>query len=821
MRKGYMSLLLALMAASVWAQGGYGSMDIAPEGFIKGKVVEAGSDHPVEYANVALYSAADSALVTGGITNDKGIFELKQAPFGRFYLTVHFIGYEKQTIRNVVLSPESRRLDLEVIKLQQAVTQLQDVQVVGERNHIEYQLDKKVINVNQNLVSAGATAVEALENAPSIRVDLEGNVSLRGSSNFTVLINGRPSVLSGSDALQQIPASAIDNIEIITNPSAKHDPDGVSGIINVIMKTDISQGLNGIVNASAGLNDKYETDLLLNYKTGRFNFSGGFSWNRRDYHLEGFEKRETLKTGSTEYYERYEDGIFRRKGHQFKAGIDYSITNSQTLSLSGDFGNFGFGRISDQRYYLYTVPASEDIYSVNRNESNRGEDYYNINLNYHNKLDQQGQELTALLYYSSEEGSDISLRNEYTADQDWSVMDPDPMQYRTFEGGNENEFRFELDYVKPFSKLSKMEAGLQYRYDWSPEDFSYALFNEETGVFEPIDEYSNASGFLRNIYAGYLTYSTELSRFQVQAGLRGEYTDRTVSDLQAARDYAIDRFDFFPTVHITRKLNETNQVQASYSRRINRPSGWYLEPFVTVEDENTVNQGNPTLEPEYVNSFELNYQKNFKTSFVSIEGYYRKTNNVFSRVRSVYDSTQNIILNTIANLNSDKSLGVEIMTNADPLPWLNVNASVTLYRYKLEGSVDEQEVDRESSNYDFRLSSALKLSPSTRLQMMGFYNSPSVTAQGERGGFYFVNIGARQDLFNNKLSATLQVRDIFGTMGHDFTSSTGNINVYSNFKREPRVVTLSLSYRINNYKSQERNRGQGGGDPDMNFGEEF
>lgn len=823
MRKIIAGILLAL-SFSAYSQSQYGSrgMDEPAQGVIEGVVLEEGGNRPVEYANVAVYSKSDSSLVTGGITNSQGVFKLTGVPYGQFFVTVHFIGYEKFTVPNVSIGPDRRRVDLKTINLRPSFVQLQDVEVTTERNTIEYQLDKKVINVNQNLVSAGATAVEALENAPSIRVDLEGNVTLRGSSNFTVLINGRPSVLDGSDALQQIPASAIENIEIITNPSAKHDPDGVSGIINVIMKKDVNQGLNGIVNASAGMNDKYETDILLNYKKGKFGFTGGFSWNRRDFHHEGFERRETRHTGLTELYERDQEGFFQRKGTQFKAGIEYSLTPSQTLSLSGDFGSFAFGRFSDQKTHRFSDPASENRYDVTRNTSKRNEDFYNINLNYHNRLDELGQELTGLIYYSKEDGADISLRDEYLANENWEVIDPDPLKYRTSEGGVGDEFRFEVDYVKPFTKISKLEAGLQYRYDHGPEDFLYERYNPETQTFEPVDDYSNASGFLRNIYSGYLTFSHELAKFQMQGGLRGEYTDRTVSVVNDGKDYRIDRVDFFPTLHITRKLNETNQVQASYSRRINRPRGWFLEPFVTVVDENTVNKGNPGLEPEYVNSFELNYQKNFKTSFVSAEIYYRRTNNVFSRITSVYDSANNVIMNTMANLNRDQSLGLELMTNADPFPWLNINGSVTFYRYKLQGQVTEQDVDRESSNYDVRLTSALKISPTTRLQLMGFYNSPTVTAQGERGGFYFVNAGLRQDFFHNKLAATLQIRDIFGTMGNDFSATAGNIFTYSKFKREPRVVTLSLSFKINNYRSNERNRGQeGGGDPGMDFGGEF
>ncbi|MCB0805060.1 MAG: TonB-dependent receptor, partial [Bacteroidales bacterium] len=273
---------------------------VIDEGDVKGEVHESGKDIPVEYANIILFRSSDSSMVTGGISGNDGTFHLKKVPYGNYYMTIDFIGFKKKTISDIVVSKSNKHIDLGKLLLNMTAVDLQGAEITADKMAVEYQLDRKVINVDQNLGSAGNSAVEVLERAPSIRVDITGEVQLRGSSNFTVLIDGKPSILDGSEALQQIPASTIESIEIITNPSVKYDPDGTSGIINIKLKKNKLEGLSGVATASAATGDKYKSDLYLNYKTGKFNILGGVEWNDRRFPGEMKERRETY--GDTTLY---------------------------------------------------------------------------------------------------------------------------------------------------------------------------------------------------------------------------------------------------------------------------------------------------------------------------------------------------------------------------------------------------------------------------------------------------------------------------------------------------------------------------------------
>ncbi|MGK7397618.1 MAG: TonB-dependent receptor domain-containing protein [Candidatus Cyclobacteriaceae bacterium M3_2C_046] len=796
----------------------------SPTGSVKGLVLDQDVNQPLEYANIIVYKTSDSTMVDGTITDGQGVFALNQLSYGTYYLIANFIGYEKQTFSDLKINAQTPAVDLGTIKLGLASTQLNNVEITAERQRVEYQIDKKIINVSQDLMARGGSAASALENVPSVRVDIEGNVSLRGSSNFNVFIDGRPSVLKGSDALQQIPASAIDRIEIITNPSAKYDPDGVGGIINIIMKKNLKSGLNGIVNASAGVRDKYSADALLNYRTGKFNWFGGLNWNDQSFIMTRNLQRETIFDDRSEFIDTEMEGTMRRYGYDLKAGFDYFIDDRQTLTLSGNYGYFGFGNNSTARQKSYSSLGGEPEYVINVSNALREGDFYSLNFNYQHKFDDKGHELSALSFYAHNyNGEDTDFNDEYTTDSAWDLIDNQPFRIFSNEFGGSDEFRAQIDYTKPFEQ-GKLETGLQYRYDNDQEEFLFQEFDPELNQWISNPFFNNSNQFTRNIYAGYATFSNNLFGFDYQLGIRGEYTDRTVKEGQADQPYLIDRLDYFPSFHLTKNITTNDQIQAGYSRRINRPRGYYLEPFISYYNRNTYRQGNPQLEPEYVNSLELNYQHRFGVSFVSLESYFRETNNVFTRTQRLYDSEENIMMMEFVNLNREKTMGAELMINWEATDWLLINTSANFYKYQLEGNLNEQEVANQSNNYDFRLNSNLKITPTTRIQLTGMYNGPSATAQGERGDFYMLNAALRQDFWNGKLSATLQARDILGSMKFDVTSTQVNADGpdfknFFQFQREPRIFSLALSYKINNFKSKDRSGTGEGGGIDMNMGD--
>ena len=792
--------------------------NMTAEGIITGTILEKGTNQPMEYANLVLYSFMDSSIVAGSVTNINGHFKLTGVPFGKFYAIANFIGYNKTYIQDIRINPKQKEVNMGTIYLEAASTSLEGIEIVADKAHVEYKIDKKIINVSQDIMAQGGSAVAVLENTPSVQVDIEGNVSLRGTSNFQVLVDGRPSVLQGSDALQQIPASTIEQIEIITNPSAKYDPDGVGGIINVVLKKQKQPGMNGIVNVSLGSGNKYKVDGLLNYRKGKFNVFGGFDINYNEFNMKGYTNYETYLTDTISYRDSDRNGEMIRSGLSFRTGIDYFVSDKSTLSLSGQYGGYGFGRDFKSTSALWTVPENVYDYTLTESESNRDGRYYNINLDYITKFEKQGHQIEFQGYFSNRTGDDQENEVDYITDAEWNNIGGNPESIRTTEDENSDEFRIKADYTNPLGKEGRLEAGYQSRFEYENEKYTFDDFDYSINDWVQNDLYTSEVDFKRNIHALYATFSDSKGSWGYQAGLRGEYTDREIKNIKSEDGYVIDRLDYFPTLHLSKKFEGEHQVLASYSRRIERPDGRELDPFVSYMDPYNIRQGNPALEPEYIDSYELAYQKRLDKSFVSLEAYYRINTNMITRIRTLQDD--GIMLHTYQNLNKDYSLGAELMVNADITKWLLINASINAFDYRLEGSIENEDVSAQSFNWDCRLNATFKFKHDFRLQFTSFYDGPSVTAQGKREGFYTANTALRKDFFNKKFSATLSVRDMFATAKREMTSSGPGFSTYDNYKREAPIFTLNLSYIINNYKKtpggdRNGNDSEGVGDMEM------
>ena len=783
----------------------YPPSEIPKDGSIKGRVFDSGASKPMEFTSIALYNASDSSLVTGTISATDGSFSLKGLPFGTYYIIANFMGYEKIVIGNIVLSDEKHLTDIGIINLKPSSQNLEEIEVVATQNRVEYKIDRKVINVSQDLNAAGGSAADVLQNTPSVTVDIDGNVSLRGSSNFTVLIDGRPSPLAGNDALQQIPATSIQNIEIITNPSAKFDPDGMAGIINIVMKKNSLQGLSGIFNTSIGTGEKYSGDFLLSYKTQKYNLFGGLDYQDNKYGGSIYSLRELYPNEPVSSMVLIDGSRnMGREGLVLKSGIDLYLSEKSTLSISADAGNRGRNSDMKTNIHAYTLPASYDTFSIAEGFQNSGGDYFNLNLNYSKKFEGQGHELLASLTYQGENDKDTEEENEYLTDQFYN--NPlTPIRIRTSETGTEKEFRAKIDYTRPVSAAGMLETGYQLRLDDENEEYLFENYDPDTYSWLNNPLYSSGNYFNRNIHAAYATFSNKMGKFEYKLGFRGEYTNRSIKQTIDSDPFTLNRLDFFPSAHLSRQFAGEQQVLTSYSRRINRPGGWDLEPFRSYMNSYTLREGNPELTPEYVNSFELSYQKNIGKSFFVVESYYRNTQNLITRYMYQDPTLPDVVIMTSKNLNSDNSLGAELMLNLSVKKWLTINASTNVYKYWLEGEMDGVEINKTSNNWDARLNSSFFLSTKSRIQAMVMYNAPSVTAQGNRGSFFFANLAHRQDFFDRKLSATLSVQDIFGTMKHQFSTQSDALNNTVIFEREHQVVTLTLSYKLNNFKNQSRN----------------
>lgn len=812
------TLLFFFLTFTVFAQqrgGGAGQagQGAAPIGTVTGTIQEFLTGNLMEYANVVLFSVRDSAMVTGAITTMDGRFTLEKVPFGRYYLVANFIGFNKETIQDIKVTPQKTFVDLGVIQLHSSTETLEAVEITAQKELIEYQIDKKVINVSQDIMAQGGSAVTALENTPSVQVDIDGNVSLRGSSSFTVLIDGRPSILQGTDALQQIPASNIETIEIITNPSAKYDPDGVAGIINVVLKEKIDKGMSGVVNASVGSNNSSSVDFLLNYHYKKFNFFAGADYNNNRHEGERKSIDETYYNDTTFFRNTVGSRNRGRDGYGVRGGVEYFITDRTMVSAEGRVGYYDFNGGGTSYLSQYTLPATIDQYSTNISDMSRNGNYYNTKLSFQHKFDKKGHQIDMMLYYAQRDGDDSDEQKETVTDAQYQPIEEEPYFIRTTEEDADNEFRFNVDYVLPVGDEGKIEAGYQARIEDETEIYVFTSYDYPTSAWIEDSLFSNSMDFRRDIHSVYGIYSNKWNSFGYQLGLRGEYTYREIKNARSTDGTLIDRWDLFPSVHLSKSFANKNQLLASYTRRIDRPNGWFLDPFVNYIDQFNYRQGNPDLQPEYTDSYEIGYQMWAWGAMFSLEGYYRATTNKIARIRTL--QPDNTFMHTFENLNSDYSLGGELMVRFDPAKWLNLNLSANLYQYRLEGNVEDQSVDAESFNWNSRLNAIVKLPYNMRLQVNGIYNGPSITAQGEMEGFFMTNAALRKDFFNQTLSATFSVRDIFSTGKHEFTSSGTGFYSYNYFNRKAPIFSLSLSWKINNYEKRSDRNGDSGGEVEM------
>jgi outer membrane cobalamin receptor len=790
-------------------------------GVIKGIVMDKAMDTPVEYATVSVYNMNDSSLVDGTITNENGSFELSKLKPGKYYVEISFIGYNKAIVRNIPIDNDRKLADLKIVNLRQSSEALNEVVVTSERAPVQYQIDKKVIPVSRQITAASGTAVDVLENVPSVSVDIEGNVSLRGNSNFTVLVDGKPSILDASDILQQMPASVIENIEIITNPSAKYDPEGTAGIINIITKKNTEKGLNGVANLSVGSQENRSGDILINYRKKKLNWNFGLDYDNRQH--EGTSKTENrtifedvTNTVITNTVISNGESKMKRAGYGIRTGFDFDMNDKNTISFGFRYGNRDMERGSVLDYQEFDTENPEPVLHDSKDLWKKEMTFVNSDFSYTRKFSGKGHQLASQVSYSHRGSGDERSTNE--------LFNSDGV--KTFgkiaiEDGPGTRWEIRSDYTLPLGEDAKFEFGYQGQIRSSEADTKQEDYNVVTGANDPQPLYSHDVIYDQQVHGLYTTYASKFGKFGYQLGFRSEYTNREIDFKDASETFTIKRWDFFPTIHTQMDLGSDNQVMASYTRRIQRPRGYWLEPFVTWTDAYNVRQGNPDLNPEYIDSYELAYSKRFGDQSVTFETYYKVTQNKIESVRYPWKGQDNVMKSTSVNVGNDYSLGMEATINLSFGKWLKNDLIGNFYHYKEEGdftitnSSDEdiyQDFSTESYNWSLRNNSTIIFDPETRVQFTANYQSDTNWAQGKRKGFFTTSAALKRDFLKRKLSATFQVRDIFGTAKHETLYEGDNFYNFSQFNHKSPTFNLKLSFKINNYKMKREGRSEGGAD---------
>ncbi|MEX0981105.1 MAG: TonB-dependent receptor [Bacteroidales bacterium] len=792
--------------------------EIKPRYRVSGTVLDKQAEAPLQYTTVALLSVPDSSIVNGIITDRRGKFVVSAKQPGDYILRINFIGYE--TIFNdISLTRDNPSTELGTILLQSSSVDIEEVSIEANTRSIEYKIDRKVVHVADQYTAVSGTAVDILKNVPSIDVDIEDNVSIRGNSNFTVLIDGRPSVLEGSEALQQFPAGMIKDIEIITNPSAKFDPEGTGGIINIITTKRTLTGLSGLVHADVGLDEKYGGDFLLNYRTDKFNYYLGGDYSNRNY-PGTVERRQETYSGDTISYLNSE-GDYNRGYNRYsgQAGIEWFPDEKNVFSVSGRYGYRASLGSSTVNYEEWTSYAPARNRYTNLEERERSGNYYSLNGEYthnfngDNREDGREHRFDVNLMYYMREGNEESLN--FLLDPGGERIDGQ----RSTEIGPSAGFEYRLNYEQPFTRAFNIEAGAQGRNGVSDESNGLYFYDADNGEFELQDNFSHDVSYKRDINALYGLVKGEYSDLGYQLGLRGEYTFRDIH-MDDQGQFNIDRWDYFPTLHLSYTPGEKNQFMASYSRRIDRPRGWYLEPFITWSDAYNVRRGDPDLQPEYIGSYEIGYQRELnETDFLSAELYYRVTENKIERVREVY--RDNIMLSTYANVGTDYALGSEIMLSMEHFDWWESDFSGNFYDYRVVGDINGEELNRGRFTWSVEWNNIFKITETTRLQFYAEYDSPEVEAQETEAATFEFDGAIRQSFMNNNLILTLQVRDIFRTDRHESVIEANDFYAYRLYAHRAPIFMLNLTFRINNFRNNGDEGFGGGGDEDSFEGGEM
>lgn len=772
--------------------------DLFREGIIKGVIIDSVDGTPLPFANITLHNITDSSFVGGTASGTNGEFILTNVVEGNYYIKVSFMGYENKFLSDLNISINDREYNVGAIKLAKSAIQLQETRVVGEKAPEELHLDKKVINVSQNLNAQGGTALDVLQDQPSVRVDPDGTVYLRGSSNFTILVNGKPTVLQGSDALRQFAASQIDNIELITNPSARYDAEGSAGIININLKAQKDYSLSGILNLNSGTGDKYNGDFTVNYNLNGLSVNGGLDYRDNTFTNNQKISRTTSFESSSLFNDSEIDIRNKRRQYSLRGGLDYTFNPKNSLGLSLSIGSI------DIAGNLTTDIVNQQVdltrYSLVKNRAELPVKFLNSTFTYQYKINPDINDLNFEFTYNYVSLPNEQVTIENTSDENFNPTAEIASGTIFSNDSKRNEGRAKLNYKHKLSETSSIESGLQTNYSFRNFDLVNKIYDLGLQDYVIDPGLTNTFNLRNNVYAGFISFNSEIAGFSYMLGLRGEYMDRYLEQKTLTETYEFSKMDYFPSVNISRKIDD-HQIQLSYSRRINRPNENMLNPFPFYSDANVTVGGNPRLKPEYIHSIELNYQKMYGSVFISAQSYYRKSSDSFTQTFSVDETGRLNIL--FDNYGNSDVYGAEISSSFSIANIFRFDPSVNLFQTHLDGISDGVKVEKVFFNWSGRLSTTVTFSPNTRMQLSGNYIK-FVDAQSESKPFMMISASLRHEFFEKTMSLTLQARNLFNASNIKINTVGSNFNANAYVRPESPVFTLMFSYNFNNFKRPAR-----------------
>jgi outer membrane cobalamin receptor len=807
---------------------------------VTGKVLDKDVNQPLEYATIAFFSKKENKVITDGITDTQGNFSI-DVPVDTYDISIEYISYKTQKILNKSITSDT---NLGTINIGINVESLDAVEVIAERTTVEIKLDKKVYNIGRDLTAQGGTVTDALNNIPSVEVDVEGAISLRGNENVRILINGKPSALAGfgsTDVLSQLPADAIERVEVITSPSARYDAEGTAGILNIILRKEKTLGINGSVSANFGypLNNGISTNV--NLRTDKFNlFTTIGHYYRNPPGGAYFDNRYKTRTNDEgeiiepEFSRIIEDRDFDRhfRGFNGNLGMEYFLTDKSSLTGSV------FMRIGDDKETTENLTQRYVDNSLNsetlREEFGREEDKsYQFSLNYENRFNDEGHKLTADLQFANDrEDKPTTIQERIITGNNNDLF----VSEKIFEIEKQKEYLAQADYVLPMGD-AQFEAGYRGNFKEEINDYRLDTLNFDTNEFVLNESLTNAFTYNENVNALYTQYGNKFGKFSFLLGLRLEHTqlkgqvdsDFESIDIEGLSDeidpnFNKNYFGLFPTVNLIYEIGEKENISLGYNRRINRPRGWFINPFPSRSSRTNIFQGNPDLDPAFSDAFDVGYLKTIGKLTITSSIYYQHETDAFERVQEdtgLLTSEGIAIIRSIPiNLSTNKRYGAEAALMFNPYKWLRLNGSFNYFQFETEGSFNGVDYSASNNSWFARFSSKITLPKEIDFQTNMNYSGPRENAQTKTDGVFAINLALSKDIIKNKATVSLNVSDLLNSRKRQQFTSTEFFDSDSEFQWRERQFTLSLLYRFNQPNEKKNgSRDRNGNDNDFEGGD--
>lgn len=807
MNKLLIFLLAGCFCVFANAQRGQGQ---APEVTITGKVIDKETNEPLEYATVSFFSKRQNKIVTGGITDIKGNFKIP-VPMGMYDISIEYISFKTQKISGKRLTKNE---NLGTVALELDMEALDAVEVIAEKTTVEIKLDKKIYNVGKDLTVSGGTVSDVLDNVPSVSVDVEGTVALRGNENVRILINGKPSGLVGlssTDALRQLPAESIEKVEVITSPSARYDAEGTAGILNIILRRSKLQGLNGSVTTNVGYPEAYGASGNINFRTGDVNIfnTSGYRYRNSPGNSYSYTHRYNDLDDPTDntFIEEIEETERIRKGFNTNFGVEWYVNDSASLTASVVYRNGDNESTTDNRSLFFDSNSNLTNEVLRLDPEFEDDKTIQYALNFKKDFKSGAEFTTEFQYEDSDEDERSNVLINGINDEIVTTLDE---QSRTL---------LQSDYVLPIGENARFEAGYRGNFRDQTTDYTVDIRNEITNEFIRDNNVSNTLNYREYVNAFYSQYGTKFKKFSFLLGLRMENTRITIDQPKSGDFTKKDYTGLFPTVNLNYELDENENITLGYSRRIRRPRSWFINPFPSRASITDVFAGNPDLDPTYSSTFDLGYLNRFGKFTLSTSAYYSHSTDVFNFVS--FDTGETVIIDgqevsviqrSPINLASNDRYGFEFNLTYSPSRKWRVNGDFNIFQSITKGDYEGMNLDADNVSWRARITNKYTLPLKIDWQTTLGYRGPSENGQSKREGVFSANMALSKDLFKEKASIAFNVSDLFNSRKRQSVTTTETFESDSEFQWRERSFNLSFTYRFNQKKQRRRGRGNYGGD---------